>query len=187
MDKREKLLNTALKLFVEYGFHGTPTSKIAEVAGVSNGTLFRYFKTKDDLIVSLYIHINEEMNNYLSDKIRSNMDIKERFHDFFIYAMLWHLKNQDNHHFIQQFNYSPHMALLSTNLSAEKDKLPMSIFKEGFDKNIFKPYPEEMMAMLGIGFMNGMYRFLYNKKMPVREQKKLLNETFDMFWSMLTV
>lgn len=187
MDKREKLLNTALKLFVEYGFHGTPTSKIAEVAGVSNGTLFRYFKTKDDLIVSLYVYVNEEMNRYLSDKIRNNADIKERFHDFFIYAMLWHLKNQDKHHFIQQFNYSPHMALLSTDLWIEEDRLPMSIFKEGYNANIFKPYPEEMMGMLGIGFMNGIYRFLQNKKMAVKEQKKLLEEVFGMFWEMLTV
>ena len=52
LDKPEKILSTALKLFVAYGFHGTPTSKIASEAGVSNGTLFHYFKTKDELVVA---------------------------------------------------------------------------------------------------------------------------------------
>lgn len=186
MNKREKLLNTALKLFVEYGFHGTPTSKIAEEAGVSNGTLFRYFKTKDDLIVSLYIHVKEELSNYLSDKIGNHADIKERFRDLFIYASLWHLKNPDKQHFIQQFHYSPHMALVATNLSAEKDQLPMSLFKEGFKEQVFKAYPEEMIWSLSESFMNGMYKYMCNKKMPIKEQKQLLNEAFEMSWAMLT-
>lgn len=147
MNKREKILDTALRLFVEYGFQGTPTSKIAEVAEVSNGTLFRYFKTKDDLIVSLYIYVKGDLNSYLSDKIGNHTDIKECFRDLFIYATLWHIKNQDKHHFIQQFHYSPHMVLVATNLLAEKDQLPMSLFKEGFKEKVFKPYPEEMYSL----------------------------------------
>ena len=51
MNKREKIFSTALNLFVEHGFHGTPTSKIAKEAGVANGTLFHHFNTKEDLII----------------------------------------------------------------------------------------------------------------------------------------
>jgi AcrR family transcriptional regulator len=39
LDKKEEILKTALKLFVEFGFHATPTSKIAKEAGIANGTL----------------------------------------------------------------------------------------------------------------------------------------------------
>jgi AcrR family transcriptional regulator len=41
-------LAAALQLFVAFGFHGTPTSRIAAQAGVSNGTLFHYYKTKQN-------------------------------------------------------------------------------------------------------------------------------------------
>jgi AcrR family transcriptional regulator len=69
MDKREQILASALRLFVEFGFHGTPTSKIAKEAGVSNGTLFHYFATKEDLIKELYISIKNELNQFLFSKI----------------------------------------------------------------------------------------------------------------------
>jgi AcrR family transcriptional regulator len=49
-DKRAALLEAALELFAENGFHGAPTSLIAERAGVGVGTIYRYFKDKDELI-----------------------------------------------------------------------------------------------------------------------------------------
>ena len=63
MDKREQILLAALKLFTEFGFHGTPTSKIAVEAGVSNGTLFHYFKTKEALILALYDYVKKNSTN----------------------------------------------------------------------------------------------------------------------------
>ena len=67
-DKRKEILSAALKLFVEYGFHGTPTSKIAAEAGVANGTLFHYYKTKEDLVIVLYNDIKDELNRYIISK-----------------------------------------------------------------------------------------------------------------------
>ena len=44
-EKQKAVMEAALKLFTEKGFHGTPTSKIAKDAKVATGTLFHYFKT----------------------------------------------------------------------------------------------------------------------------------------------
>jgi AcrR family transcriptional regulator len=46
---REKILETAVKLFSEKGFNGTTTKEIAESAGVNEALIFRYFSTKSDL------------------------------------------------------------------------------------------------------------------------------------------
>jgi AcrR family transcriptional regulator len=54
-EKEQKILDTSLVLFVEKGFHGTSTAEIAKTAGVATGTLFHYFKTKEELIDRLYI------------------------------------------------------------------------------------------------------------------------------------
>jgi len=51
--KKEQLLSSALKLFVENGVGNTSTSAIAKEAGVAAGTLFLYFPTKQDLIHEL--------------------------------------------------------------------------------------------------------------------------------------
>jgi AcrR family transcriptional regulator len=63
MDKKELLLEAAIKLFVERGLHATPTSAISKEAGVSTGILFHYFNTKDDLIDELYVLIKKEFTS----------------------------------------------------------------------------------------------------------------------------
>ena len=45
-DKREAILETALVLFTERGFYGTPTAMISREAGVTTGTLFSILRQK---------------------------------------------------------------------------------------------------------------------------------------------
>jgi AcrR family transcriptional regulator len=49
LSTRDKILETAIKLFSERGFNGTTTKEIAEEAGVNESLIFRYFTTKRDL------------------------------------------------------------------------------------------------------------------------------------------
>jgi AcrR family transcriptional regulator len=56
-DKRNVILEAATRLFAERGLAAAPTSKISNWAGVAEKTLFTYFRTKDDLINSLYREI----------------------------------------------------------------------------------------------------------------------------------
>jgi len=53
-DKRNAILDAATRLFAERGLTAAPTSEISKQAGIAEGTLFTYFKTKDDLINALY-------------------------------------------------------------------------------------------------------------------------------------
>lgn len=53
-DKRNAILDAATRLFAERGLAAAPTSEISNWAGVAEGTLFTYFRPKDDLINSLY-------------------------------------------------------------------------------------------------------------------------------------
>lgn len=51
--KREAILAAAAELFAEHGYDAVTTQQIAEHADVSNGTFFRYARTKADLLVEL--------------------------------------------------------------------------------------------------------------------------------------
>lgn len=67
-----ELLQAALSLFVEKGFAATRVEEVAALAGVSKGTLFLYFETKEDLlkavirenIANLFPAWNEEFNTF---------------------------------------------------------------------------------------------------------------------------
>lgn len=51
--KTSRILDAALRIFAVKGFHEAKISEIAEAAGVADGTIYRYFKNKDDLLTSL--------------------------------------------------------------------------------------------------------------------------------------
>src|SRR5579872_7491021 len=51
--RRQQILDAALRCFSRDGFHNTTTADIVRESGVSQGTLYLYFATKDDLIVAL--------------------------------------------------------------------------------------------------------------------------------------
>ncbi len=51
--RREQLLGVALELFYEHGYAGTSTKKIAIAAGVVEGLVFHYFRTKEEILFAL--------------------------------------------------------------------------------------------------------------------------------------
>lgn len=54
VDRRQAILDAALELFDEQGFHGATVPAIAERARVGAGTVYRNFESKDDLVNELY-------------------------------------------------------------------------------------------------------------------------------------
>lgn len=53
-DTRHTILKVAIKIFAEKGYSATPTIRIAEEAGISEATIFKYFKTKKDLLYAIF-------------------------------------------------------------------------------------------------------------------------------------
>jgi AcrR family transcriptional regulator len=66
-DKRKAILDAALRVFEERGIANSPTSAISKAAGVAEGSLFTYFKTKNDLMNELYLELRMEFSRYLTD------------------------------------------------------------------------------------------------------------------------
>src|SRR5688572_33239365 len=53
-DKRDAILRAATKVFAQHGFFQSQVADVARVAGVAAGTVYLYFKGKDDLLVSIF-------------------------------------------------------------------------------------------------------------------------------------
>ncbi|NNF84538.1 MAG: TetR/AcrR family transcriptional regulator [Deltaproteobacteria bacterium] len=62
--KRERILRAAVKIFSQKGFFNSKVSEIARSAGVADGTIYLYFKNKDDLLISLF---EEKMAEVVAD------------------------------------------------------------------------------------------------------------------------
>jgi TetR/AcrR family fatty acid metabolism transcriptional regulator len=59
-DKRARILQAAVKVFARSGYFGARVSEIAEAAGIADGTIYLYFRGKEDILVSLFDEVMAE-------------------------------------------------------------------------------------------------------------------------------
>ncbi|HLG13788.1 MAG TPA: TetR/AcrR family transcriptional regulator [Blastocatellia bacterium] len=58
--KYEAILRAAIKAFARSGFFNSKVADVAREAGVADGTVYLYFKNKDDILVSIFNHVMDE-------------------------------------------------------------------------------------------------------------------------------
>jgi AcrR family transcriptional regulator len=103
---REKILDTALRLFTRYGVDATPTARISREAGVSTGTLFHYFPDKDNLVGALYLSIKKEMAGAVRRNNDPSLPVKERIGQGMRGYIAWGITNPLKVRFLDQcYNY----------------------------------------------------------------------------------
>lgn len=66
-DKRNRILRAAIAVFSRKGFFNSKVSEIARASGVADGTIYLYFKNKDDLLISLF---EEKMGEVVADVLQ---------------------------------------------------------------------------------------------------------------------
>ena len=81
-DKRERILAAAERVFARRGFFASRVSEIAKDAGVADGTIYLYFKSKDDLLISLFENRMKQVNEALRAAIASEKSTLGRLRAF---------------------------------------------------------------------------------------------------------
>jgi len=76
-DKYYAILEGALKVFAENGFHKSQVSRIAKEAGVADGTIYLYFKKKEDILTSLFQEKLGELVEKFNTGVNEQMTAKE--------------------------------------------------------------------------------------------------------------
>lgn len=76
---REKILKAALELFRKRGLEGTTTKEISTKAGIAEGTLFNYFRTKEDLALYFFQKETSDLIEWFeNDKRMAKAPLPER-------------------------------------------------------------------------------------------------------------
>ncbi|MDP9152465.1 MAG: TetR/AcrR family transcriptional regulator [Myxococcota bacterium] len=68
-NKRERILAAAVRVFAKKGFYATRVSEVAKAAGVADGTIYLYFRSKDELLVSLFEDRVERLLVFLESEL----------------------------------------------------------------------------------------------------------------------
>jgi AcrR family transcriptional regulator len=76
-EKQAALLDAAANVVAVQGL-GAPTASIAQLAGVAEGTLFRYFATKDTLLNELYLHLKQSFGDSMRKRFVRNLPLEDQ-------------------------------------------------------------------------------------------------------------
>ncbi len=93
-EKRAILVNAATKVFASKGLSAS-TASISAEAGLAEGTLFIYFKGKDDLINSLYVELKTELSTAMLAGFPESGDIREQVQHVWNNYVDWGGQNRD--------------------------------------------------------------------------------------------
>ncbi|PTL39901.1 TetR/AcrR family transcriptional regulator [Alkalicoccus saliphilus] len=152
--KYEKIINAAVKVIAENGYHHSQVSKIAKEAGVADGTIYLYFNNKEDILISLFEEKMGVFVDYIKDKIQYATTIEEKLY-ILIYTHLTLLEKDHDLALVTQ------LELRQSNISIRfkvnevlKDYLGLidSIIEEGKDSGAFdKDIDTRMMRQVIFG------------------------------------
>lgn len=180
-EKRQHIIETAMSLFDEYGFHNTPTSKIAKRAGISVGTLFNYFPTKEDLIESIYQSVKVHTKEYFLSSLDNTKDDYELLRDMYTSIVRWGLENPREFKFVGLFTNSPFQ-----NLKADKTVTePYRDLQARISKILLTSNMCTASKDFTVVYMNSVVRATtdYLLENDVPNETAFIYSAFDLFWN----
>ncbi len=106
--KQKAILTAALELFAEQGFHASPMAQLADRAHVGVGSIYRYFKDKNELIETLYEEVDEALQIAIIQGIDPSLSTQQQFLHLII--NLTHFLKDHPHEFkfLEQYYHSPY-------------------------------------------------------------------------------
>ena len=93
-EKRHAIMAATINVIIAQGL-SAPTALLAKEAGVSNGTLFIYFKTKADLFNQIYLELKTEMTSALMAGVPTNATLKKQLFHVWSNWMTWAAANPE--------------------------------------------------------------------------------------------
>jgi AcrR family transcriptional regulator len=159
--KRSDIMQAALELLVEQGFHGAPMSEIARKAGVAAGTIYCYFESREALINALHEELEREIREVVTMGYPSAAALRDRF----LYLgrqITRHLIAHPLHFlYLEQYYNSPygislHRERLSGNVG--DSSLLMDIFEQGLKQGELKEFPKAALFSLSMGSLLSVMR-----------------------------
>ncbi|WHY70775.1 TetR/AcrR family transcriptional regulator [Fictibacillus enclensis] len=137
--KYDQIIDAAVNVIAVHGYHQSQVSKIAKQASVADGTIYLYFKNKEDLLVSVF---NEKMGTFIENtgnELKGKSSAIEKL--LTLIEMHFNLLNEDH-----QLSIVTQLELRQTNRAlrakiGEVLKRYLSlidlILKEGMEENVF--------------------------------------------------
>jgi AcrR family transcriptional regulator len=180
--KRNAILAAATEVFAERGL-AAATSAISNAAGVAEGTLFTYFKTKDELINALYRAIKLELADAMMSDFPRRASLRARLQHVWDRYARWGVANPLQHKALQQI-------VVWSGLTEESKCAGVAPFLEiekmaqdAVTQHLFLDRPLEFIAATLSAMADNTIEFM--RRSP-KQADLYRNAGFEMLWAAIT-
>jgi TetR/AcrR family transcriptional regulator, repressor of fatR-cypB operon len=178
--KREAILEAALDLFAERGFHGTAVPLIAEKARVGAGTLYRYFESKEAIVNELYRQEKQALGRALLDDFPFDVPTRQAFHEIIVRLGRYARENTKSIAFLELHHHGDYLDESSKAVEMQM-LLPIKVFVEDAQKKqILKDVPAEVMMAVVWGAFVGLVSAW--RKGFLEMSPEVLNQAESCLW-----
>jgi len=184
-DKRTAIMDAALKLFTERGFHGTTTAEISKEAGIATGTLFNYFPTKEDLINSLYFEVKGRLSQSMGKEIEAQSTFQEKFRKIWSNLIKWGVDNQEEFLFVGQFCSSPYITKFTREEVMKEYVFLHDLVNEGIKTGVIRDFSPELIIAMFYHASRTVVNLILDSDSS-NDENKFIEDGFQMIWNGLT-
>lgn len=150
-DKRNAILEAATRVFAERGLTAAPTSEISKQAGVADGTLFTYFKTKGDLVNALYRETKLELADAMMSGFPRKKSVRTRLRHVWDGYVNWGMANPKQRKVLTQLQVSGMLSKESVEAGGAPFVEMQNMIRDAIEQHILRgDLPIELISkMLG--------------------------------------
>jgi AcrR family transcriptional regulator len=183
-DKRNAILDAATRLFAERGLTAAPTLEISKQAGIAEGTLFTYFKTKDDLINALYREIKLELADAMMSDFPRKKNVRTRLRHVWDRYVNWGIANPKQRKVLAQLQVSE----VLTNESRDAGGAPFVEFqimiRDAIEQRVFRnDLPVELISKSLAALVEATIDLTVSNRSKAKQYRA---SGFQMFWVGIT-
>lgn len=180
-DKNTAIMDAALKLFTERGFHGTSTAQISKDAGVATGTLFNYFPTKEDLINSLYFEVKGELSQAMGKDIEAEGTFQDKLRKIWSNLVKWGVDNPEEFLFVGQFCSSPYITKFTRDEVMKEYVFLHKLVDEGIKTGEIKDFSAELIIAMFYQASRTVVNFIFDSDSSL-DKNKTMEDGFQIVW-----
>jgi AcrR family transcriptional regulator len=183
-DKRNAILDAATRLFAERGLTAAPTSEISKQAGVAEGTLFTYFKTKDDLINALYRAIKLELADAMMSDFPRKKNVGTRLRHVWDRYLTWGIANPKQRKVLAQLQVSEVLTKESRDAGSAPFVEFQIMIRDAIEQRVFRnDVPVELISKSLAALVEAMIDLTVANRSKAKQYR---DSGFQMFWQGIT-
>ncbi len=179
-DKQQAIADATFALVAQVGLSGLTMAGIARQAGIATGTLYVYYKSKEDLLNALYEQVKGALGRLITADVEPGMPFRARFQRNWLVMLRFRMAHYAETVFMEQYYNSPWFSEASRQFSARFTNDCLGFFDEARAQQIVKDVPTMLLASTFFGSVRETANLLRGGDLP--DTEAALAQAFSIFW-----